>query len=108
MAFILCKLDKSTKVEFNTRSHKKCLGKDIDMWVILYKNRFNYSLEVIRMKLYRLKRKFNGYKKGTEFYLIAESEFIGVKEFVLRTTDLRNTIIINESDLIKNFALMYS
>jgi len=57
------------------------------------------------MKLYRLKRQFNGYEKGTEFYLIAESEFIGVKEFVLRTTDLRNTIIINESDLIKNFTL---
>ena len=58
------------------------------------------------MKLYRLKRQFNGYEKGTDFYLIAESEFIGVKEFVLRTTDLRNTIIINESDLIKNFTLM--
>ena len=58
------------------------------------------------MKLYRLKRQFNGYEKGTEFYLIAESEFIGVKEYVLRTTDLRNTIIINESDLIKNFTLM--
>ena len=57
------------------------------------------------MKLYRLKKQFNGYEKGTEFYLIAESEFIGVKEFVLRTTDLRNTIIINESDLIKNFTL---
>ena len=57
------------------------------------------------MKLYRLKRQFNGYEKGTEFYLIAESEFIGVKEFVLRTTDLRNTIIINESGLIKNFTL---
>ena len=57
------------------------------------------------MKLFRLKKQFNGYKKGTEFYLIAESEFIGVKEFVLRTTDLRNTIIINESDLIKNFTL---
>ena len=37
------------------------------------------------MKLYTLKRQFNGYKKGTQFYLIAESEFIGVKEFVLRT-----------------------
>lgn len=57
------------------------------------------------MKLFRLKKQFNGYKKGTEFYLIAESEFIGVKEFVLRTTDLRNTIIINESDLITNFTL---
>ncbi|WP_458413080.1 hypothetical protein ACNQFZ_20155 [Schinkia sp. CFF1] len=55
------------------------------------------------MKVYRLKRKFNGYKKGTEFYMISESEFIGVKEFVLRTKELTNTIIINESELLKNF-----
>ncbi|MBI0579988.1 hypothetical protein IEC97_21745 [Neobacillus cucumis] len=55
------------------------------------------------MKLYTLKRQFNGYKKGTQFYLIAESEFIGVKEFVLRTRDLTNRISINESELIKNF-----
>lgn len=55
------------------------------------------------MKLYTLKNQFNGYKKGTQFYLISESEFIGVKEFVLRTKDLMNSISINESELIKNF-----
>ncbi|PKR85368.1 hypothetical protein CWO92_09255 [Heyndrickxia camelliae] len=55
------------------------------------------------MKLYTLKRQFRGYKKGTQFYLIAESEFIGVKEFVLRTKDLKNSISVNESELIKNF-----
>lgn len=55
------------------------------------------------MKLYVLKRQFNGYQKGTQFYLIAQSEFIGVKEFVLRTVDLRDRIAINESDLHKNF-----
>ena len=55
------------------------------------------------MKLYILKRHFNGYEKGTQFYLIAESEFIGVKEFVLRTKDLENRISINESELQKNF-----
>lgn len=55
------------------------------------------------MKVYTLKRQFNGYKKGTEFYLIVESEFIGVKEFVLRTKDLANTISINENELLKNF-----
>jgi len=55
------------------------------------------------MKLYTLKRQFKGYKKGTQFYLIAESEFIGVKEFVLRTKDLKNSISINESELLKNF-----
>ncbi|MEW9053097.1 MAG: hypothetical protein AB2392_18200 [Neobacillus sp.] len=55
------------------------------------------------MKLYALKRKFNGYKRGTEFYVVAESEFIGVKEFVLRTKDLTNRISINERELLKNF-----
>jgi hypothetical protein len=55
------------------------------------------------MKLYVLKRQFNGYQKGTQFYLIAQSEFIGVKEFVLRTIDLTDRIAINESELHKNF-----
>lgn len=55
------------------------------------------------MKLYVLKKQFNGYQKGTQFYLVAQSEFIGVKEFVLRTVDLRDRIAINESDLDKNF-----
>ena len=55
------------------------------------------------MKVYKLKRQFIGYKKGTQFFLVSESEFIGVKEFVLRTKDLANTLSINESELIKNF-----
>ncbi len=58
------------------------------------------------MKLYTLKRPFNGYEKGTTFYLIAQSEFIGVKEFVLRTQDLTDRISINESELRKNFTLI--
>lgn len=58
------------------------------------------------MKVYRLKKQFNGYKKGTQFYLICESEFIGVKEFVLRTKDLSNRISINESELLKNFTFI--
>jgi hypothetical protein len=58
------------------------------------------------MKLFTLKRQFNGYKKGTPFYLIAESEFIGVKEFVLRTQDLTDRISINESELLKNFTFI--
>ena len=55
------------------------------------------------MKLYVLKREFQGYKKGTQFYLIAHSEFIGVKEFVLRTKDLTNRISVNENEFLKNF-----
>jgi len=58
------------------------------------------------MKVYRLKRQFNGYKKGSQFYLISESEFIGIKEFVLRTEDLTNRISINESELLKNFTFL--
>ncbi|MCQ6281625.1 hypothetical protein [Bacillus sp. EB600] len=58
------------------------------------------------MKVYKLKQRFNGYKKGTQFYLISESEFIGVKEFVLRTKDLTDRISIDENELLKNFTLM--
>jgi hypothetical protein len=58
------------------------------------------------MKEYRLKKNFKDLKKGTEFYLIAESEFIGVKDFVLRTKDLATRISINERELHKNFILL--
>ncbi|MGG0719805.1 hypothetical protein ABE096_19765 [Robertmurraya massiliosenegalensis] len=55
------------------------------------------------MKKYKLKNKFKGFKKGTLFYMIVESEFIGVKEFVLRTEDLSERISISEEELEKNF-----
>ncbi|WP_174733171.1 hypothetical protein [Mesobacillus harenae] len=58
------------------------------------------------MKRYMLKNNFRGLKKGTQFYLVVESEFIGVKEFVLRTTDLSTRIPINEAELYKNFILL--
>ena len=58
------------------------------------------------MKVYRLKRQFNGFKKGVQFYLVSESEFIGVKEFVFVTEDFIHRISINESELIKNFAFI--
>ncbi len=58
------------------------------------------------MKIYKLKKNFKEFKKGTQFYLIAESEFIGVKEFVLRTKDLAIRISINEHDLLHNFILL--
>ncbi|CAM3589179.1 hypothetical protein GCM10009865_39460 [Aeromicrobium ponti] len=58
------------------------------------------------MKRYKLKNHFKGLKKGTQFYLIAESEFIGIKDFVLRTKDLSNRISINEKELHKNFTLL--
>ncbi|MDR6123431.1 hypothetical protein QFZ87_003028 [Bacillus sp. SLBN-46] len=58
------------------------------------------------MKRYKLKKNFKGLKKGTQFYLIAESEFIGVKDFVLRTEDLTIRISINERELHNNFILL--
>ena len=58
------------------------------------------------MKIYKLKKKFKGYKRGTEFYLIAESEFIGVKEFTLRTKNLSNSIKVSESELLSHFFLL--
>ncbi|WP_226669796.1 hypothetical protein [Metabacillus litoralis] len=58
------------------------------------------------MKRYMLNNDFKGIKKGTEFFLIAESEFIGVKEFVLRTKDLFIRISINERELLNNFTLL--
>ncbi|WP_147535737.1 hypothetical protein [Bacillus marasmi] len=55
------------------------------------------------MKLYVLSKKYKSYKKGTQFFLIAESEYIGVKEFVLRTKDLSDRVSINENEFVKNF-----
>lgn len=55
------------------------------------------------MKVYMLKKPFKGLKKGTKFFLIAESEYIGIKEFVLRTKDLSIRLAINENELEKNF-----
>jgi hypothetical protein len=58
------------------------------------------------MKRYKLKNDFKGLKKGTHFYLIVESEFIGIKDFVLRTKDLSIRISISESELRRNFILL--
>ncbi|QED47653.1 hypothetical protein [Cytobacillus dafuensis] len=55
------------------------------------------------MKKYELKNDFKGMKKGTRFYVIAESEFIGVKEFVLRTQDFLHRVTVSEGELMNNF-----
>ncbi|ALC90475.1 hypothetical protein AM500_12265 [Bacillus sp. FJAT-18017] len=59
------------------------------------------------MKIYKLTKHFKGIEKGTHFYLIAESEFIGVKEFVLRSEDLSLRLSLNEQEFQKNFRLIY-
>ncbi len=55
------------------------------------------------LKRYQLKSDFRGFIKGSEFYLIAESEYIGIKEFVLRTKDLSIRMIISEREMEKYF-----
>jgi hypothetical protein len=55
------------------------------------------------LKRYQLKSDFRGFKKGDHFYLIAESEYIGIKEFILRTKDLSTRIILSEREMEKYF-----
>jgi hypothetical protein len=47
------------------------------------------------------------YKKGTTFFVISESEFIGVKEFVLQTKNLDGKIILTEKELKENFRQIF-
>ena len=61
----------------------------------------------MKMRMFKLKNNFQGVKKGTTFYLIAESEFIGVKEFVLRSKDLSIRVSMNEKELLQNFSRLY-
>ncbi|USK53078.1 hypothetical protein LIS82_15795 [Cytobacillus solani] len=59
------------------------------------------------MKRYRLINEFKSYERGTKFYVVSESEFIGVKEYVLRTRDLKRRLIITEVELNRNFLRIY-
>jgi hypothetical protein len=56
------------------------------------------------MKWYKLTKDYKDiYKKGTTFFVLSESEFIGVKEFVLQTKELTGKIIISEKELKDHF-----
>jgi hypothetical protein len=60
------------------------------------------------MKRYELIKNYSGiHKKGTIFFLIAESEFIGVKEFVLQTMKLDGKIILSEKELKYYFRQLF-
>lgn len=60
------------------------------------------------MKRYRLIKNYRDkYKKGTTFFVISESEFIGVKEFVLQTKNLDGKIILSEKELKDHFRQIY-
>ncbi|TMU88359.1 hypothetical protein FGG79_03475 [Bacillus sp. BHET2] len=58
------------------------------------------------MKRYKLKIDFRGIQKGSHFYLIAESEYIGIKEYILRTTDLSTRLVISEREMENYFFLL--
>lgn len=56
------------------------------------------------MKWYKLTKDYKDiYKKGTKFFVLSESEFIGVKEFVLQTKNLDGKIIVSEKELKDQF-----
>ncbi|PLS16815.1 hypothetical protein CVD28_17265 [Bacillus sp. M6-12] len=56
------------------------------------------------MKMYKLIKDYKDfYKKGTKFFVISYSEFIGVKEFVLQSEELKGKIIVTEEELKKHF-----
>jgi hypothetical protein len=56
------------------------------------------------MKWYKLMKDYKDiYKKGTKFFVLSESEFIGVKEFVLQTKRLDGKIIVSEKELKDHF-----
>jgi hypothetical protein len=60
------------------------------------------------MKRYKLIKDYKDrYKKGTIFFVISESEFIGVKEFVLQTKNLDGKIILSEKELKDHFRQLY-
>ncbi|PLT33140.1 hypothetical protein CUU64_15275 [Bacillus sp. V5-8f] len=59
------------------------------------------------MRVYRLKKNYKDlYKKGAKFFLIAHSEFIGIKEFVLQSQDLETKINVSDEELTTYFVLL--
>ncbi|MCK1994967.1 hypothetical protein [Peribacillus muralis] len=60
------------------------------------------------MKMYKLvKDESFAYKKGTKFFLISHSEFIGVKSYVLLAENLQGKIEITEEELSSKFVSIY-
>ena len=56
------------------------------------------------MKRYKLIEDYSAiYKKGTIFYVIADSKFIGIITYVLQSEDMRGKIVISEEDLKSKF-----
>jgi hypothetical protein len=59
------------------------------------------------MKKYKLIEDYSAiYKKGTTFFVISDSEFIGVKSYVLQSKEMRGKIVISEEELKHKFVAM--
>jgi hypothetical protein len=57
-----------------------------------------------KMKMLKLIEDYpSTYKKGTKFFIISDSEFIGVKSYVLLSEDLRGKIVVSEEELKNKF-----
>ncbi|WP_454862414.1 hypothetical protein [Peribacillus frigoritolerans] len=60
------------------------------------------------MKMFKLIEDVpSAYKKGTKFFLIAHSEFIGVKSYVLLAEDLKGKIEVTEEELRSKFVTIH-
>lgn len=56
------------------------------------------------MKLFKLIEDYrNIYKSGTRFFVISESEFIGVKSYVLQSETMSGKILVSEEELKNKF-----
>jgi hypothetical protein len=56
------------------------------------------------MKIYKLVEDYSvTCKKGTKFFVISDSEFIGVKSYVLQSENMRGKIVVTEEDLKNKF-----
>ncbi|MFJ7747620.1 hypothetical protein [Peribacillus sp. NPDC097295] len=56
------------------------------------------------MKMYKLTEDFSLiYKKGARFFVVSDSEFIGVKSYVLLSEDLRGKIEVTDDELKNKF-----
>jgi hypothetical protein len=56
------------------------------------------------MKWYKLTKNYKDlYKRGKIFFVLSESEYIGVKEVVLQTKKLEGKVIVSEKELSEYF-----
>jgi len=71
--------------------------------------RYEYDIQGgKRMKMFKLiEDDPSAYKKGTKFFLISHSEFIGVKSYVLLAEDMKGKIEVTEEELMNKFVSIH-